>query len=285
LRKVPTARLELRCCADDLRGELTLHSPVEALPAEGSEKEMPMPIARAKEFILCAALAASVTGCAGAGRLSSDAPAGVSLGGAWRLNPGVSDDTQKIIEQLRARAAKRSGRRPVQTDGRGGMPGRGMPRGGDDEDQPDEQPEGGGGGPGQQGPAGFHGDPLQGSPVMHILMSDLVRGNLLTIRQSPDLLVLDYGSSVRRFSPGGHSVVSVEGGVADQTSGWKGKEYVIEIRPQVGPQVTERYRLSEDHKQLVVKVRLSGAEMPKVDLTRVYDPAGTIVPRTLPSSD
>jgi hypothetical protein len=120
---------------------------------------------------------------------------------------------------------------------------------------------------------------------MHVLMANISRGDFLTVRQTLEQIVLDYGSSVRAFTPGGHSVVSAESGVADQTSGWKGKVYLIEIRPQLGPEVIEQYGLSQDGKHLVVKLHLGGGELPRVDLTRVYDPTTEVAPRALPTND
>ena len=113
-----------------------------------------------------------------------------------------------------------------------------------------------------------------------------LRNEVLAIKQLPDSFVIDYGTSVRRLTPGGRSVVSVPGGVGDQSTGWKGKEYVVQIRSQVGPDVTEQYSLSQKSgKQLIVKVRLSGWSFPNVELTRVYDPAGAAEPRSFPSID
>ena len=114
---------------------------------------------------------------------------------------------------------------------------------------------------------------------MHALLENMSRGDFLTVRQTPEQIVLDYGTSVRSFTPGGHSVVSAEGGVADQTSGWKGKEYVVQIKPQMGPRVLERYGLSEDRKHLVLKLHFEGGELPKVDLTRVHDFTDEVAPR------
>src|ERR1700738_258431 len=69
-----------------------------------------MPIVRAGGVLLCAAAATSLAGCAGS-RLSPDAPAGVTLAGAWKLNRAASDDPQKVLERMRAEAFKRMGRR------------------------------------------------------------------------------------------------------------------------------------------------------------------------------
>jgi len=80
-------------------------------------------------------------------------------------------------------------------------------------------------------------------------------------RGQPDQVSFDYGNYKRSYTPGGHSVVSSENGVADQTSGWDGKDYVINIRPQLGPEIVEQYGLSPDGKQLTVKTRIGPFEL------------------------
>ena len=65
-----------------------------------------MPIVRAGTVLLCAAAATTLAGCTGS-RLSPDAPAGVTLAGAWKLNRTASDDPQKVLERMRAEAFKR----------------------------------------------------------------------------------------------------------------------------------------------------------------------------------
>jgi len=106
----------------------------------------------------------------------------------------------------------------------------------------------------------------------------------LTIEQSPTRMVFSRGEWRRTFTPGGQSVVSVADGVADQRSGWSGREYVIELKPQVGARVTERYGLSADNRQLVERFALSDEGLPKLEFTRVYV-RGTPAPRALPSSN
>jgi hypothetical protein len=254
-----------------------------------------MPMVRARELILCAALASPFAGCAGS-RLSPDPPPGVKLAGAWKLNRSASDDPQKIIDQMRAEATKRMRRAMESSPGGMGGGGAGSGRGGagggrpgtsgrQGTQEPQDQQVYDDGAATQHGPEGRHLDPLRGSPEMHVLMSNLTRGDFLTVRQTPEQIALDYGTSVRTFSPGGHSVVSAETGVADQTSGWKNKEYVIYVRPQLGPEVVERYGLSEDGRHLVVKLHIGAFDLSKIDLTRVYDPTDEIAPRTLPTND
>jgi hypothetical protein len=235
-------------------------------------------------FCAVAFAAAMLTGCLG-GRLHSDEPPGVRLQGVWKLNRGASQDPQKIIDALRAQADKKIRRAmnappvPVSSGGGGGRR-RGGGAGAGQSATPDEYVA-------QGPPPGLTpgGDSLRNSPTMHALRDVLQRNDYLTIRQSPDQVSFDYGSYKRSYTPGGHSVVSSENGVADQASGWDGKEYVINIRPQLGPAIVEQYELSPDGKQLVVKTRIGPFELQKVELTRVYDSTTSVVPNSGPSND
>jgi len=121
--------------------------------------------------------------------------------------------------------------------------------------------------------------------MAHVLLARLARGDFLTVRQAPTEFVLDYGGSKRSFTPGARSVVSSEGGVADQTSGWHGREYLIRIRGQSGPDVIERYGLSADGKRLIERLHIANGELPAIDLTRVYEPTTETAPHQLPSTD
>jgi hypothetical protein len=80
-------------------------------------------------------------------------------------------------------------------------------------------------------------------------------------------------------------VVSAEGGVGDQTSGWDGRAYVIKVKGQNGPDVSEEFSLSADGKQLLYKLHIGTEELPAVTLTRVYIPTDEVAPRLLPNND
>ena len=227
-----------------------------------------------------------LSGCAGSG-LKPDTPPGVNLQGVWRLNRAASDDPQKIIDTLNAEALKRLRRAmnaaqsaPPPMSGGGGQRRRGGgPQGGGTTDQTSDDLQGppAGIGPGM--------DPLRNSPTMHAFRAILQRSDYITIRQTPDQVSFDYGSTARSYTPGGKSVVSSETGVADQTSGWKGREYIINIRPQLGPQIVEEYSLSPDGRQLTIKSHIGPFELSKVNFTRVYDATGAVVPNARPSND
>jgi len=228
-----------------------------------------MPTVRGAVLLLWASLLA---GCAGS-RLADEPAPGVNLAGAWRLDHSASDDPQKVLDQMRAEALKIIARQTQQV----AMPARGGRQGSAQENGPDPAL-------GQPPPPGAHFDPLRRSPMAHVLQNMVARGDFLTVRQGPGEFVLDYGTSRRTFTPGQHSVVSAEGGVGDQTSGWKGRAYVIEVKAQNGPAMSEEYELSADGKQLVAKLHIGSSELPAVNLTRVYRPTDQ-APQPLPVND
>jgi hypothetical protein len=230
-----------------------------------------MAIVRATLVLLCVSL---LHGCVGS-KLAEEPAPGVNLAGSWRLDHGASDDPQKVLEQMRAQAMKIIGRQspPVVMTTRGGK------------QVPGQAPESGPDPALAQPPVpGTHFDPLQRSPMAHVIKNTIARGDFLTVRQGPGEFVLDYGTSKRTFIPGQHSVVSAEGGVGDQTSGWKDRGYLIEVKPQNGPVMTEEYTLSADGKELVMRLHIAASELPAVNLTRIYRRAED-APQPLPNSD
>lgn len=227
--------------------------------------------------VLCLLLAAPLAGCVGAQLAAAPAP-GASFAGAWKLNPTTSDDPQKVIDRMRVEAIRRMARQAQQVT---------VP--------PPGARAGGHGGAARTDPAdstqqevpdpGRHLDPLRNSQMMHVLAATLARGDFLTVKSSTSEIVFDYGTSVRSFTPGLHSVVSAEGGVGDQVSGWNGHDYVITVRAQMGPDIAEHYSLSPDGKHLIEKLRIGPAELPAINLTRVYDTTSEAAPRQLPNND
>ncbi|MBS0379529.1 MAG: hypothetical protein JSS29_13650 [Proteobacteria bacterium] len=220
-----------------------------------------MSTARGTTLLVCAAVLAA--GCTGP-RVASDS-AGVSLAGTWKLNTQASDDPQKILAHMREQATKIIDRNVAIQQARiaaGAAAPNDMP--GDD-------------------PHGPRRNPLAHSPMAHVLVEAAARGEYLTVTQKPDEIVFDYGSSRRSYTPGLTSVVSAENGVADQRSGWSGRDYVIAVKPQVGPQVTETYSLAPDGRRLTDKLHIASYELPAVDLTRVYDLAEGTSTRRLPT--
>jgi hypothetical protein len=219
--------------------------------------------------LLC--LGGALGGCAG---LKPDAPQGAQLAGSWKLDPAASDDPQKVLEHMRQEAYKILSRNPAYSQApptRAGR-GQGQAQGPGDEDYTNAY----------AGPP--RGDPLKQSPMAHTIMSAAERGEYLTIRQAPDEFAVDYGTVRRSFTPGGHSVVSAEGGVADQTSGWDGRSYVVIVKEQYGSTVKEEYSLASDG-ALIDRLHVGAAELPAVDLKRVYRPSHDKNGPLTPSND
>jgi hypothetical protein len=235
--------------------------------------------ARARPFAALVCSLGLLIGCTGP-RVEPDAPAGVSLAGSWRLNRQASADPDSLITAIVDKEVKRMRRhtRP-------------------DDDDPDVLPppvETGHGGPGGGAGRADNVEPPRGmfrprEGMAAYLRSQytnalgpLLNGEGLVIEQASNRFALVREGSRRSFTPGGHSVIGVTDGVADQTSGWDGREYVIDVRPQVGPRVTERYGLGPGG-QLIEKVSLSGDGLTRLEFTRVYDKGAPPV-RVLPSS-
>jgi len=222
-----------------------------------------MLIARAAALLLSAsAVAVLCAGCAGE-RVSAETPPGVSLAGSWRLDAAASDDPQKVLAVMREQATKIINRNAAIQQARIAA-GAAAPN-----DVPEEH--------------GPRRDPLYHSQMAHVLQEVMGRGEYLSIHQSAAELVFDYGTSRHSFTPGAHSVVSSENGVADQKSGWSGRAYLIVVKPQMGPEVIDSYELSGDGKRIVEKLQIASYELPTQNLTRSYEAAGSPPPRQLPT--
>jgi hypothetical protein len=230
--------------------------------------------------------AAALCGCGGTGRLAPETPPGANLAGTWKLNRQASDDPQAMLEQIQRKLMKQM-RSRAYDENDGEFP---------SDDNPDEsgpatqtgsrQRGGGQRSAGVERGTGDHGVRngfMRRSSYAQALGPQL-NSDSLTIEQTPTRLVFTRGDWRRSFTPGGQSVVSVADGVADQHSGWSGRDYVIEVKPQVGPRVIERYGLSADNRQLVEKMTLTEDGLPKLEFTRVYEP-GTQGTRDVPTSN
>jgi hypothetical protein len=230
-----------------------------------------MHLARGVVLALVCSAALCIAACATS--MKADPPPGLNLAGNWKLDTAASDDPQKLLDQMR-NEAERIIARSLRQQGYGAPRDQGGGTGGYDDYPP------GSGGPGGAGPGR---DPLRRSPMAHTIMTAVERGEFLTIRQSADEFVLDYGGTRRSFTPGQHSVVSAEDGVGDQRTGWSGRSYVIEVRQQYGSTITEEYSLGGSG-ELVEKLRVGAAELPAVTLMRIYR-RNDSAPRLAPSND
>lgn len=215
-----------------------------------------------------ALLAALLGAACGTGRLRPDTPPGVNLSGTWILKHDLSDDPVALLDRFqRDLAKKRRGFDPALANASAVASG---------------TAEAGASAP----PTGQRvriQRPAHRSGYARALEYQL-RSSELTIEQSANRFALARGDSRRSYTPGGESVVSVVNGVADQRSGWTGREYVIDVAPLVGPRVTERFGLSSDGRQLIERISVVEKGLPKLEFTRVYE-RGTPTPRALPGSN
>jgi len=226
-----------------------------------------------------AAATVALGGCAAAPK--AEMPAGVVLAGNWKLDHASSDDPQKVIDRMRAEAQKILRRQAAQLAAADAIA---ASRGGVGPSSTDVNPLGGDDSAGGSA-RGQARDPLRYSPMMHTLSQVLARGDYLTVHQSSDEFALDFGTMQRSYTPGARSVVSTETGVADQTSGWQGREYVINVKAQLGVNIVERFSLSADGAHLIDRIRIGPAELPAISLTRIYDRSNETAPRAPPTSD
>jgi len=228
-------------------------------------------------------VATVLAGCASS-RLSAQLPPGVHLAGDWKLDPAHSDDLGKAVAQLRAQQSK--------AHHRGAAPGQQPAFGGTGR----RRHSGGGGPGGQQGGDSGQGESSSGtdsgaqgvgigpaprnSPVDE-LMSSVPRGDYLRIEVSPTAFSVISGDSSDEYTPGLESDISAEQGDAEQISGWKGTDYVIDTKPQLGAEIVESFGLTPDGK-LSLTLHLTGAGT-KFTFTRVYDRTTSVAPLAPPT--
>ncbi|MBX5463408.1 MAG: hypothetical protein IRZ28_20240 [Steroidobacteraceae bacterium] len=220
-----------------------------------------------------ALIAAVLCVACGPGRLRPETPAGVNLAGTWTLKREASDDPVAMLDQIRRDLMRKRGWLDESGERSGGtvttqrVPGAGEPQAGATSRVQ------------SVGAGRRFTSRLSYARALEWQLS----ANALTIEQTPTRLVFIRDGSRRTFTPGGESVVSVENGVADQRSGWSGRQYVIDVRPLVGPRVIERYGLSADG-ELVEDVTLTEEGLPTLRFTRVYA-RGAARPAPLPTSN
>ncbi|MGH8150960.1 MAG: hypothetical protein ACRETB_13440 [Steroidobacteraceae bacterium] len=211
-----------------------------------------------------AAVALGLCSCAGL-RLSSEAPPGVNLSGKWKLDTRLSTDTRAALARIVPR--RRAKQHPEEENVglgqmQGGQPGRGPGRG-----SPDRQ---------QGAPASGTGEFAM--PVDTSLQRSLVSGgDYLEIEQRPDGIAISNGDTTHDYVADEKAVVSIPEGVADRRSGWKGKEFRIVLRPELGPRATIRFRLDDSGKRLIETIEVaSDGQVRRLEITRVYEPTNEV---------
>lgn len=236
---------------------------------------MPSPAAQVPLCVSALVAAAVLAGCTSM-RLSSEPPPGVRLAGDWKLDPALSDDLGKAVGQLRAQGAKRRhGSGGDQQPGPGSYGRRRQGGGAPTQDESSSGPESGG--------QGLAIGPAPASSPVAQLMSSVPRGDYLKIKVSSDAFTVVSGDSSEEYTPGLESEITAEQGDAEQISGWKGADYVIDTRPQWGAELVQSYGLTKEGR-LTVTVRLTGGRT-KFTFTRVYDRTPQMAPLAPPTNN
>jgi hypothetical protein len=218
-------------------------------------------------FCSCLMLSGLV-GC-GASRVHELPPPHYSIAGVWELNPALSSDADKVLASLQPKP-----KGPPRGRGPGPAPGSQPAPEVINDPTTDLPPIDISAGGRNLGMAGF-GGPMERNvyrPPLDFQTNALVGGQWLKIQQSDTEVTIMNAASTRRYTPGERSVVSVPDGVADQVSGWSGRNYQIFLTPQIGPAEKESYTLSADGQRLVVKIEVaSEAGNKAMTVTRTYD--------------
>lgn len=190
---------------------------------------------KTRTALLSAALIVSGATFAG---LKATPPKGIDLSGAWKLNAELSDDPQKIMDDMRARMQERRFRGKGTND--------------------DMENTRAGGRPDPRG----------------MFRRELETKTEFKIQQQAQTFTLKSVNGTDSCKTKEKAQVSTfDGGLADRECGWSGKVFVIEIKPIEGPRRYERYELSQDGKQLITTTEIKGDRLPGVKLRRVYDRA------------
>lgn len=244
-----------------------------------------MPPIRACAISISALIAAALlTGCASS-RLSSQPPPGERLAGDWKLDTARSDDLGKAIAELRAQLAKARRDRGGggQQSGSGSYPGHRRGGGGSGGQQggqaePDESSPGT-----DSGGMGVGMGPTLGASPVSELMSSIPRGDYLRITVSSGAFTVISGDSTDEYTPGLQSDISAEQGDAQQISGWKGADFVIDTKPRLGAEILQSYTLTKDGR-LMMTLRLTGRGT-KFTFNRVYDRTAQVAPLAPPTNN
>lgn len=259
------------------RLELNPVPSVEPLFRSHRAKRTAMP-SRARLLSLCAALVmVAITGCA-SNRMAATAPPGIRLAGNWALDPAASEDIDQVIAHLRAEISKASHARPARAGGGfGAGPRRRVMR---------RREHGASSGAGRTAPrasaaaAGF--SPAPGAALIQQFLSN-VPGNDLTVTITQNSFTVTSGASSQQYTPGVQAAVEWGQVSAEQTSGWRGRRYVIDTRPAWGPASTQSYGLAPDG-MLVMTLRLHGKGI-DATLTRRYRRTNRAAATLLPTDD
>ncbi|MGH8295582.1 MAG: hypothetical protein ACRETZ_08810 [Steroidobacteraceae bacterium] len=210
------------------------------------------------------------------------------LAGDWKLDAAHSDDLGRALQELREQSnksqPKRRKRQTADTTGEmeGPQQGRRHMRPGEPGGQQGGE-SGEGGNPSEGGGQGPAMGPMPHVSAMDELMANVPQGDYLTINASSGAFTVTSGDSSNQYTPGQESDISAQQGDAQQISGWKGADYVIDTRPQWGPEIIQSYGLTKDG-QLLMKLSLSGRGI-RFTFNRLYDRTTRVAPLAPPTTN
>jgi hypothetical protein len=214
---------------------------------------------------------ASLGGCYGP-RVHELPPPNYSLAGVWELNPALSSDADKVLAAVQPKP--KPGDRGRRGPGAGSGPSDG-PAPEVINDPTTDLPPIDTTYIGENRRMFGNGDLNERNtyrPPLDFQTNALLGGQWLKIQQSDGEVRIVNAARSRSYTPGEKSVVSVPSGVADQLSGWSGRNYVVYLNPQIGPSVHESYALSPDGRQLIVKIEVASEGRNKaMKVIRTYD--------------
>ncbi|HUX74321.1 MAG TPA: hypothetical protein VMV25_10575 [Steroidobacteraceae bacterium] len=194
-----------------------------------------------------------IAGCAHQ-PLAAVPPAGVDLSGHWRLNSADSDDPQRLVQSIGGGA----GADAADQDNGGGAGDSGE---GDDR-RPVAQRRGPANGERATMSFGAIGDALQWP------------GNDLVIKQLGGVVAFTSEGESHVYQPASSSPRRTRG--ADHrrsggTCGWSGKRLIVNVTPDEGPALEERYQESADGRRLIQQITPAGGNSRGLMLIRVWD--------------
>jgi hypothetical protein len=232
--------------------------------------------------LLFGVVSAAILNLASGAELKHTAPPKVDLTGLWQINPDLSDDPNKLVEEKRRASAGGS-----RTGGGGGGPiggGRGstLPGGividaGDILGGVLGGTAGGTAG-GRRSGGGGTSDRPEGDPEPYNMRmpldSFLATVEQFEIAQQPDSLkiaTVEESSTCKPSDPGKGPLPGGE--LGDRKCGWQGDTWVTQVEEANGVLRTNRYELKKSGRQLVMTSEIKGAktELSGLRIKRVYD--------------
>ena len=246
---------------------------------------MPTPPSRALR-LCAAALAATLSGCSAAPlRLAAPAHA-PHLTGNWRLDDAHSEPIDAAVTLLQAQLHTRmlkALRAMKRAQGRAQTP-PAPPPGRTHEQDGSSAPIHSGGSTVRE-PGVEVSAPMFGAAWVRELIGHVPVGSLLSLALSPGEFSLTSAAGVQQCNLGIPTVIAFgPHDTANQSCGWRGHAFIIELQPLLGPKLSEQFAIAPGG-ELVMTLHLSGQGV-DVSLVRRYRRTTHGPPQTLlPTSD